>query len=84
MGNVSSTTAIVSLWVPVAVFAHLFAAFWLLKTVLLGGSSALFKKKKTKKPDQVQPSSPLAPSVKGPDVSTGKSLAAPTAASKVS
>jgi hypothetical protein len=76
MGNASSTTAIVPLWVPVAVFAHVFAAFWLLKTVLLGGSSALFKKKKVKKQDQGQPSSPLAPSVKGPDVNTGAVLAA--------
>jgi hypothetical protein len=77
MGNISSTTAIVNLWVPVAVFAHVFAAFWLLKTVLLGGSSAFFTKKKAKKQDTGQPSSPLAPSasVKGPDVTTGKRLA---------
>lgn len=78
MGNISSTTAIVPLWVPVAVFAHVFAAFWLLKTVLLGGSSALFKKKKAKKADQGQPSSPLAPSVKGPDANSGKPIAAAT------
>lgn len=28
-------TSIVALWVPVVVFAHVFAAFWLLKTVML-------------------------------------------------
>jgi hypothetical protein len=76
MGNISSTTAILQLWVPVAVFAHVFAAFWLLKTVLLGGSSSLFAKKKAKKQDQGQPGSPLAlsASVKGPEVTTGKRL----------
>jgi hypothetical protein len=28
-------TSILALWVPVVVFAHFFAAFWLLKTLLL-------------------------------------------------
>jgi hypothetical protein len=32
-------TSIVALWVPVVVFANLFAAFWLLKTWCVQGSS---------------------------------------------
>lgn len=28
-------TAIITLWVPVVVFAHVFAAFWFIKTYLL-------------------------------------------------
>jgi hypothetical protein len=31
-GLTPGSTTVVALWVPVVVFAHLFAGFWLLKT----------------------------------------------------
>lgn len=41
-------TSIYALWVPVVVFAHAFAAFWLLKTYLKARSASLFKRGKRK------------------------------------
>lgn len=44
----AESTAIVALYVPVLIFAHLFAAFWLAKVFLLSnGTGSLFKKKKS-------------------------------------
>jgi hypothetical protein len=44
----ADSTAIVALYVPVLIFAHLFAAFWLAKVFLLSnGTGSLFKKKKS-------------------------------------
>jgi hypothetical protein len=38
---VNHASAIVSLWVPIVVFAHVFAAFWFVKLFLLTNSNAL-------------------------------------------
>ncbi|GBF96283.1 ABC transporter G family [Raphidocelis subcapitata] len=43
-GLTPGSTTVIALWVPVVVFAHLFAGFWLLKTWLLN-SPSLFGRK---------------------------------------
>lgn len=47
MANAGSTS-IYALWVPVVVFAHVFAAFWLLKTYFKARSASLFKRGRRK------------------------------------
>jgi len=54
------STSIVALYVPVLVFAHLFAAFWLAKVFLLSnGTGSMFKKKKSAPATGGSPNTPL-------------------------
>jgi hypothetical protein len=47
----AESTAIVALYVPVLIFAHIYAAFWLAKVFLLSnGTGSLFKRKKNAAP----------------------------------
>lgn len=52
MASTDGSTAITALWVPVVIFAHIFAFFWLVKTYLLHDPRALglFSRKKKQEP----------------------------------